>query len=170
MYSKKSILSAITALLAIVFAVSSCSKSDGDITFTANSSTNFTVSTTTYSGHYAPRHVLAIWVENSSGTFVKTLVLNAAARKQYLTNWIKASAQNTTDASTGATLNAHSSHSVTWNLKDKSGTTVSNGSYKLCVEYTEDNATGKCSRFDFTVGSSSAVKQSASQSGITVNY
>lgn len=157
-------------MLAIVFAVSSCSKSDGDITFTANSSTNFTVSTTTYSGHYAPRHVLAIWVENSSGTFVKTLVLNAAARKQYLTNWIKASAQNTTDASTGATLNAHSSHSVTWNLKDKSGTTVSNGSYKLCVEYTEDNATGKCSRFDFTVGSSSAVKQSASQSGITVNY
>lgn len=157
-------------LLGIIMAVTaiSCSSNSGDITITANSSKNFSVTTTSYNGHYAPRHVLAIWIEDSSGKFVKTLLVNAAARKSYLTNWISNSSG--TDASTGATLNSHSTHTVTWNGTNKSGTAVATGTYKLCVEYTEDNGTGKMKTSDFSYSTSSAVKQASTEPAVTVNF
>jgi hypothetical protein len=134
------------------------------------SSKNFSVTTTSYNGQYAPRHVLAIWIEDSSGKFVKTLLVNAAARKSYLTSWISNSSGNTTDATTGATLNSHSTHTATWNGTNKSGTAVATGTYKLCVEYTEDNGTGKMKTQDFSYSTASAVKQAATEPAVTVNF
>lgn len=159
-------------LLGIIMAVAamSCSSNSGDITITANSSKNFSVTTTSYNGQYAPRHVLAIWIEDSSGKFVKTLLVNAAARKSYLTSWISNSSGNTTDATTGATLNSHSTHTATWNGTNKSGTAVATGTYKLCVEYTEDNGTGKMKTQDFSYSTASAVKQAATEPAVTVNF
>jgi hypothetical protein len=151
-------------------AAMSCSSNSGDITITANSSKNFSVTTTSYNGQYAPRHVLAIWIEDSSGKFVKTLLVNAAARKSYLTSWISNSSGNTTDATTGATLNSHSTHTATWNGTNKSGTAVATGTYKLCVEYTEDNGTGKMKTQDFSYSTASAVKQAATEPAVTVNF
>lgn len=113
------------------------------------------VSTTTssYNGNYAPTHVLAIWVESSTGTFVKTLVCKAAARKQYLSNWYNAtSSGNCMDALTGATINNHGSVSCSWNGTDASGAVVGDGTYKVCMEFTEDNGTGKFASFTFTKG------------------
>jgi len=154
----------------LAFGATACSSNSGDITITTNSSKSFSVTTTSYNGHYAPRHVLAIWIEDSSGNFVKTLLVNAAARKSYLTNWLSNSSGNVTDATTGATLNSHSTHSVTWNGTNKSGTAVATGTYKLCVEYTEDNGTGKMKTADFSYSTSSAVKQASTEPAVTVNF
>ncbi|MEZ5197447.1 MAG: hypothetical protein R2764_13940 [Bacteroidales bacterium] len=46
----------------------------------------FSVRTVTENGNYAPRHVLAIWVEDANG-FVKTRKAMANQRKQYLYTW-----------------------------------------------------------------------------------
>ena len=54
--------------------------------------------------NFSPRHVFAAWIEDNVGNFVKTLELNAAARKQYLYTWNSASSGNTVDAVTGSTL------------------------------------------------------------------
>jgi hypothetical protein len=129
-----------------------------------------TVTTTTYNGQYAPRHVLAIWVANSSGTFVKSLMVYAAARKSDLTYWLSATLTgNTTDATTGATLSSHGARNVSWNGKNTSGTVVTDGSYKLCVEYTESNGTGKLATFPFTKGPSVATGTAATTSGVTLS-
>lgn len=108
------------------------------------------LTTSSYKGDYAPKHVVAVWITNNSGTFVKTLLLNAAARKQHLTNWMSAtSTGNTTDAVTSATLSSHGVRTCTWNGTDVSGNVVADGTYKLCMEFTESNGTGKFASFAF---------------------
>ena len=47
---------------------------------------NFTVRTVTVNGNFSPKHVLAIWVEDSKG-FVLSRKLRAVKRKQYLYTW-----------------------------------------------------------------------------------
>lgn len=128
-----------------------------------------TATTSTYNGQYAPSHVLAIWIESSTGTFVKSLQVNAASRKQYLTNWYKStSSGNTTDAITGATLSKHGTSNCTWNGKDKSGNDVGDGIYKLCIEFTENNGTGKFVSFTFNKGTVVDTQTPAAKSGISI--
>jgi len=110
-------------------------------------------------GKYAPNHVLAIWVETSKGTFVKSLLVYAQKRKDYLTNWLASSSENTTDAVTGATLNSHVIRTCTWDGTDASGKVVGDGAYRVCMELTDKNATGNFSTFGFTKGAA-ADKQS----------
>lgn len=126
--------------------------------------------TSTYKGKYAPKHVLAIWVESSSGTFVKSLVLNASTRKKYLTNWLDAtSSGNTTDAVVGATLKNHAETSCTWDGTDINGKLVGDGSYNLKVEFTEENSKGKIASFPFAKGTSTDSQTQNTVSNITVN-
>ena len=135
-------------------------KTDGTLTVKAT--------TSTYSGEYAPHNVVAIWIESGSGSFVKTLLTKAGVRKQYLTNWMKASGGNTTtDATTGATVNSHSSYTVSWNGKNASGTTVGDGSYNVCIEFTESNGSGKFATFSFTKGISINSQTPAAKSNIS---
>ncbi len=61
---------------------------------------SFTIRTITANGNYAPKHVMAIWVE-SNDVFVKTRKAMASQRKQYLYTWAPASNLNTVDAITG---------------------------------------------------------------------
>jgi len=111
----------------------------------------FTVRTVTAGGNYAPKHVLAIWVEKDA-SFVKSRKVMATVRKQYLYTWVAASNYNTTDAITGATLTSHQTHTVTWNCKDLSGNIVPDGDYKVWVEFTEQHAQGPVTSFTFTKG------------------
>jgi len=128
------------------------------------------LSTTTYNGSYAPKHVLAIWVTNTSGAFVKSLMVYANARKSDLTNWLSATAAgNTTDATTGATLSSHGIRACTWDGTNVSKTVVANGTYNLCVEYTESNGTGKLATFTFTKGTATDVEPAATKSGVSLS-
>jgi hypothetical protein len=109
----------------------------------------FTVKTVTYNGNYAPKHVQAIWVEDDQG-FVKTSLLRASQRKQYLYTWRSVSGDNVTDAVTGATLTSHQSITVIWNCTDIDGNIVPDGEYTVHVEFTEKHAQGPLISIPFT--------------------
>lgn len=105
--------------------------------------------TVTFNGHYAPRNVGAVWIENGSNQFVKTLELWASKRSKYLTKWKAASASNTVDAVTSATKNSHVAHTDHWDGTDVNGNVVPDGPYHVYIEFTEFDGTGKWTQMDF---------------------
>ncbi|MDD4971254.1 MAG: DUF2271 domain-containing protein [Paludibacter sp.] len=114
---------------------------------------NVTVTTSATTGAtYVPRNVLAIWVQNSSGAFVKTLLLYAQARISELTTWNAISGGNIVDAITGATQTSHGVRTCTWNGTDVSGVVVPDGTYTLKMELTDKNAPGNVGTFTFVKG------------------
>jgi PKD repeat protein len=114
----------------------------------------FTVRTVAAGGNYAPKHVLAIWIEKD-GAFVKSRKVMATVRKQYLYTWVASSNYNTTDAITGATLTSHQTHTITWNCKDLNGNIVPDGDYTVWAEFTDKHAQGPVTHYTFTKGPNS---------------
>lgn len=117
--------------------------------------------------------MLAIWVETSSGKFVKTLMVYAAERKFDLTNYMSNSSGNATDAITGATLSSHTTRTCTWNGKNASGNLVANGDYKLCMELSDTNGTGTFKTITFakdTIASSLSPGNMACFSNISIKW
>ena len=167
-FAQKFIKLSVFSLL-IVCLSTSCTGNDpaqSDIKTPGSMVTSLT--TSTYNGNYGPNHVLAIWIETYDGKFVKTLKVNAASRKQYLINWLSStSSGNTTDAVTGATLRSHATHNCTWNGKNVSGDVIGDGTYYVCVEYTENNGTGKFAKFSFIKGLVDDNQNPATKSGIS---
>ncbi|MBL8714770.1 MAG: DUF2271 domain-containing protein [Myxococcales bacterium] len=96
--------------------------------------------TKTYFGRYAPSHVLAVWVTDARGAFVKTVGEWGKSRSSNLAVWRSVSKASTVDAVTGATLKSHGPVSVDWNCANLSGGRVPNGDYVLHVEFAESNA------------------------------
>lgn len=116
------------------------------------------VSTSTAGGNFKPRNVLAIWVENEQGDFLKTLLARANKRKTHLNTWqastgAAGSEFNTTDAITGATLSNHGTRTCSWDGTDFHGDLQEDGIYYLWMELTDKNATGNFSSFAFQKGS-----------------
>ena len=147
----KNQLSVIGIIVLTIIFIFSCAEVNSPIDSSKKTAGLLTVSTLTSSngGAFSPRHVLAIWVENNSGQFVKTLLVYAAEQKSDLTNWKSNSASNAIDAITGATQNSHATRSCTWNGKDANGNIVANGYYKLCMELSDTNGTGTFHTFVF---------------------
>ncbi|MCF8362763.1 MAG: DUF2271 domain-containing protein [Prolixibacteraceae bacterium] len=108
--------------------------------------------TTIEGGEYSPRHILAVWVEDTNGNFVNTVIVYAEERKSKLGKWNAASGGYKADAVTGATLsNNDQYHSVEWDLKNFAGQTVQNGTYTLCMEITSDDFTGPYREVEFVL-------------------
>jgi hypothetical protein len=111
---------------------------------------------TTSTGGYSPRHVVAIWLENSNSTFVKTKLLQSSGSNlDHLALWTSRAGSNTVDATTGATLLTHGNITVVWNGTDITGAVVPDGSYNAWVEmaWASNLTTGKTySIFPFTKG------------------
>ncbi len=128
---------------------------------------SFTVKTVSYSAPYSPKHILAIWIATGSGTWVKTrkFMSQSTLYRQYLTNFKNATSNtyNSTDAITGATLQSHVTHTVTWDGKNSSGTLVADGTYRVYIEYTSANATGKLYYVEFTKGPDTLILTPANQ-------
>ena len=125
----------------------------------AQSTGTLSVSVTTSStgGEYAPNNVVAIWVEDSSGKFVKTLLAYAETRRTHLNTWeasttTAGSAFNKTDAVSGATQSDHGTRTSQWNGTDYSGTLVPDGDYKVRMELTDKNETGNTASITFAKG------------------
>ena len=103
----------------------------------AGDQVSLTFTTTTHGGSYGPNNVVAVWVKNSSGTFVKTIGRWAEKREDSLGRWVTASGIDA-DGVMGATRGDHSSSlSIDWDLTDKAGSTVPDGNYVIHVECTE---------------------------------
>jgi hypothetical protein len=166
--SKKIIIS----LSLITLLASACTTSANDPVINNSVKTpgslSVSATTTTYNGTFAPRHVLAIWVESSSGTFVKTLLEDGRQRQYYLSNWYNATTSGSTiDAITDATLSSHGTKTCTWNGKDVGENVVGDGSYQICMEFTEHDGTGKFARFTFTKGTTASTLTPAGQSNFS---
>jgi hypothetical protein len=116
---------------------------------------SFTVTTSNAGGSYAPKNIVAVWITDNSDNFVKTIFAYTGAWKTHLNTWQAASNYNVADASTGATYTSHTTRSYTWNGKNTSGTIVPDGTYKLWIELTDKNATGRYTSISFVKGASS---------------
>ena len=112
---------------------------------------SFTFKTVTQNGTYAPKHVLAVWIEDNNG-FVKTRLVRANQRKQYLYTWKTSSNSNEVDAITGSTLTAHQTMNIAWDCTDLNGHVVPDGEYVLWVEFTEKHGQGPLTSITFTKG------------------
>jgi hypothetical protein len=131
------------------------------IPFFAGSQTQGTlsVSTTTSSagGNYAPRNIVAVWVTDTAGTFVKTLLAYAANRRTHLNTWEAAttaagSAFNITDAISGPTRTSHGTRTCSWNGRNFHQLDMPDGKYRIWFELTDKNSTGNYSYYDFVKG------------------
>lgn len=125
----------------------------------AQTTGTLTVSTSTsqVGGKYKPKNIVAIWIQDNSGKFVKTLIAYAEKEKKYLTSWksvttIAGSPYNTVDAITGATRSSHGSHTCSWNGKNYLNLLVPDGQYTIKMEITDQDATGRIATFEFTKG------------------
>jgi len=122
---------------------------------TTSGTLSISVTTSGTGGKYAPEHVLAIWIQDNSNKYVKTLLANAAERKNYLTNW---KAVNSTfditgvDATSGATKTSFGTRTCIWNGTNSSGNQVVDGTYYVKMELTDKNATGNLGTFAFSKG------------------
>lgn len=123
----------------------------------------FTTSQTS-TPEYAPNNIVACWIVDSSGKFVKTLLAYAATRKSDLINWKSAtsSTYNVVDALTSATKSSHAARTCTWNGTNTSGVSVADGTYTVKMECT-DNGSGvvNLASFTFTKGATSQTQTPA---------
>lgn len=112
------------------------------------------VKTVTHNGQYAPKHIMAIWIDDSTGIFVKTCLFRSQNTnyRKYLTKFKSETnnTYNTVDAVTGATYPSHNIRTATWNGKDVNGNVVPDGEYIVCIEFTESNGTGPNATYRFT--------------------
>lgn len=120
--------------------------------------------------YQSTKSVMAVWIQTSSGTFVKTKLRYCCGNStsDHLPTWAvnsggtatnaAATACNKTDATTGATLTSFTAKTITWDGKNVSGTangtTVADGTYKVTIEETWNHGTtGTATRsFTFTKG------------------
>lgn len=128
-------------------------------TLFAQTAGTLTVSTSTSSagGNYAPRNIIAIWIEDSDGNFVKTLLSYAQTRRTHLNNWqtstnAAGSEYNTVDAITGSTRSNHATRTCFWDGTNVDGDQVADGLYQVRMELTDKNSTGNLSSFSFEKG------------------
>jgi hypothetical protein len=155
------------SLLALSIFISYLSaQTGGTLTVTATTSQTSTPT-------YKPKNIVAMWIEDNSGNFVKTLLALAGERKQYLKSWLfvtsKAKlAYNTVDAKTGATQTSHAARTCTWNGKNHLSVLVADGTYTLKMELTDnDGAKQNLASFTFTKGTSIQTLTPATTSGFS---
>jgi hypothetical protein len=155
MTGKKALRSFQSIMPLIIVLVLSSFVSDESVATDGNVS--FTVKTVTYNGDRSPKNIVAIWVEDKDGNFIKTRLLQADKRKEWLLTWNEKSKGSTVDATTGATLNSHQTHTVAWDCKDESGSQVEDGEYRIVVEFTEAHSQGPLTSVTFTKGPASEI-------------
>jgi len=156
------------APLALVALLGHAASADLTVTLTSSPS----------GGQYQPKNIVAVWIEDAGGNFVKTIGRWAATRKQYLVAWNQKAGTNDVDAVSGATRTSHLQPLIVkWNLRDRTNTVVPDGNYVVRMESADQNAgsAGQNNQgtFPFTVGPNAQKQTGLSGggfSGVTVDY
>jgi hypothetical protein len=104
------------------------------VTEAANNAATISFITSGAGGEYAPKHVLAVWLENKDGGFIRTLGVWGGTRRYDLHTYLAAGGSSGSDATMGATLLFHASRTLTWDMTDGSGNPVADGAYRLRIE------------------------------------
>ena len=128
----------------------------------------------TTGGKYSPRNIVAVWIEDSNGEFVKTLLAYADRRITHLNNWELSTEKqgikyDRTDAITGATRSSHDTRSCLWDGTDYNKNPVEDGNYSLCMELTDKNSTGNYSKFAFEKGETNKVEPADAPSFLNIS-
>jgi len=100
-----------------------------------------TYTTQPHGGNYAPKNIVAAWVEDAAGNFVITIDRWAATRVNHLVAWRAKAGVDDVDAVSGATRGSHGSLTATWDLRDRLGNEVPDGTYTIRMELADSNAT-----------------------------
>jgi hypothetical protein len=128
----------------------------------------FSVTTTEPSGGYTNKFVLAVWIRDNAGNFVKTKIKYANARVQYLNVWVSNSGSNVVDATTGSTRTSHQTFTISWNATNVSAVLVPDGDYQVWMQMADRNTNGATNSVTFTKGTS-AVHLTPANSGNFTN-
>jgi hypothetical protein len=133
--------------------------------------------TTAKGGPYAPRNVVAVWIENAAGGFVKTIGRWAGERRQHLVAWRAKAGAADADAVSGATRNNHTGAlTVPWDLLDKAGAEVPDGTYTIRMELADANSSTAAQNnqgtFTFVKGPAASNQSVAGGgfTGVTIDY
>ncbi|MBS1636997.1 MAG: T9SS type A sorting domain-containing protein [Bacteroidetes bacterium] len=171
---KKRILSLATAVVALCFSAKLTGQTAGVLTFTFTE----VVKSSTYNGNQ--QHVLAAWIQDNAGAFIKTkLRYVGGGTNDHLPTWAAncgctsstnatGSACNKTDATTGATLSSFAARTFTWDAKNVSGTSngtvVTDGTYKVALQSTWNHGTSgtATTTYTFTKGPTTYTRTVAS--------
>ncbi len=140
----------------------------------------FTYTPTSHNGYSGTKNVLAIWIQNSNGDFVKTRERYVGLQtSDHLPTWAVNSGgsafsallpgSDVTDATTGATLTAFSTRTIQWDGTDVNGNVVPDGNYKITVEscWNHGSANKDLRSFTFTKGASDDVQTPTSDANFT---
>lgn len=154
-------------VLAGLFQMCATAQTAGTLTFSV---------TTSSSGGFSPKNIVAIWVQDGTNAFVKTKLKYAATQENRLLLWKAVSGGNVVDAVTGATQSSHATRSIVWNGTNVAGSLVADGNYSIWVELSWGNnsSTQKASTsVSFTKGATVVHLTPASTanfSGITLDW
>ncbi len=140
---------ALSAVLCFT-SLSTFAQTTGNLTFTFTCPKHTT-------GNYATngRYALAVWIETSTGTFVKTKIINwggvpfnsGGNTTDHLPTWTTKSSLNVVDATSGATSTNFSSRTVTWNGTNVAGAVVADGAYRVAIQETWGHQTNTVTRY-----------------------
>ncbi len=113
---------------------------------------SFSYTPVAHTGNWGSKHVLAVWIQDSSNGFIITKFRYwGNGTNDHLPNWKTNSNQNITDATTGATLTSYSTKSFTWDGTDLSGTLLPDGDYKITIEECWSHGSSKVTKsYTFT--------------------
>ncbi len=107
----------------------------------SNAQVDISAVTHTYNGQYAPDHVAAIWIEDSTGNYVTTLKMWGEVFWYMLSEWWQSSSGvYDYDAVTAATRSVHGELSAQWDCTGPNGEKVEKGIYRFLIEFTESNS------------------------------
>lgn len=110
-------------------------------TGTAAETLTVTFTSTDAGGNYGNNHIIAVWIETNTGTFVKTIGDWSATRRSSLVQWRAKAGTSDADAVLGATRTSYVSRTTTWDMTQKSGGTAIDGIYKVWFETVNANLT-----------------------------
>lgn len=128
------------AAATVILSASAIAQTNGTLTFTFTQVTH----SPCYTGS---KNVLAVWIQTSTGAFVKTKIRNAGGgTKDHLptfatnsggasNNCIAANC-NVVGATSGATLSSFGTKTITWDGTDATGALVPDGTYKVTIQET----------------------------------
>ncbi len=91
---------------------------------------------------YTNPYFYAVWVNNTSGTFLRTITMYGNNTSYYadLTHWNTESGRNKVNAVTGATQSSTMTFTSTWNGTDQANSAiVADGTYPVKIEMTSEN-------------------------------
>ena len=160
------------AVAGLILSANAIAQSYGTLTFTFTQVAHSPCYTGT-------KNVLAVWIQSSTGAFVKTKIRNAGAgTKDHLptfatnsggasSNCLAASC-NVVGATSGATLSSFGTKTITWDGTNASGVLVPDGTYKVTIQETWNHGSSTVTKsFTFVKGPNSDIQTPATDANFS---